>query len=72
MCRAGAGRITGRWSTGFGTARGRRFRDLLERYGPWRTAYERHRRWSVDGTWAVILHALQTGSDITDADREST
>ncbi|MEU0031085.1 transposase [Streptomyces sp. NPDC006335] len=29
--------------------------DLPERYGPWQTVYERHRRWSADGTWQSIL-----------------
>ncbi|MFD3554480.1 IS5 family transposase [Streptomyces goshikiensis] len=27
------------------------WRDLPERYGSWQTGYERHRRWSADGTW---------------------
>lgn len=25
--------------------------------------YERHRRWSADGTWSRILRALQAGAD---------
>jgi transposase len=31
------------------------WRDLPERYGPWKTAHERLRRWSTDGTWDRIL-----------------
>ncbi|GAA2462695.1 hypothetical protein GCM10010405_53770 [Streptomyces macrosporus] len=27
------------------------WRDLPERFGNWKTVYERHRRWSADGTW---------------------
>lgn len=39
------------------------WRDLPERFGPWQTVYNRHRRWSGDGTWEQILTALQTGCD---------
>ncbi|GGT84255.1 transposase [Streptomyces lateritius] len=35
------------------------WRDLLERYGPWKTVYERHRRWSADGTWERLLQQVQ-------------
>jgi len=27
------------------------WRDLPERYGPWKTAHEQMRRWTADGTW---------------------
>jgi hypothetical protein len=27
------------------------WRDLPERYGPWKTAHERLRKWAADGTW---------------------
>ncbi|MFC4129039.1 IS5 family transposase [Hamadaea flava] len=30
------------------------WRDLPERYGPWKTAYQRFRRWAADGTWAML------------------
>ncbi|MEU8327908.1 IS5 family transposase [Micromonospora sp. NPDC048839] len=30
------------------------WRDLPERYGPWKTAYQRFRRWAADGTWASL------------------
>jgi transposase len=39
------------------------WRDLPERFGPWQTVYNRHRRWSADGTWERILAALQAGCD---------
>lgn len=42
--------------------------DLPERYGPWQTVYERHRRWSADGTWRQILGELQIEADATDPD----
>lgn len=31
------------------------WRDLPERYGPWKTAHERLRKWTADGTWERIL-----------------
>ncbi|MFI6423243.1 IS5 family transposase [Streptomyces sp. NPDC050842] len=40
------------------------WRDLPDRYGPWKTVYERHRRWSADGTWDGILHAVQADADL--------
>jgi len=39
------------------------WRDLPERFGPWQTVYNRHRRWSADGTWERILSVLQAGCD---------
>lgn len=39
------------------------WRDLPAVYGNWKTVYNRHRRWSGDGTWEEILAALQTGCD---------
>ena len=48
------------------TRTGTPWRDLPARFGPWQTVYNRHRRWSADGTWERILAALQTGSDVPD------
>jgi transposase len=45
------------------TRTGTPWRDLPERFGPWQTIYNRHRRWSADGTWEQILSALQAGCD---------
>lgn len=39
------------------------WRELPDRCGPWQTAYERHQRWSADGTWAQLLAAAQTRAD---------
>jgi transposase len=35
------------------------WRDLPERYGPWKTCHERLRRWTADGTWDKILARAQ-------------
>jgi transposase len=39
------------------------WRDLPASYGSWQTVYDRHRRWSGDGTWAQILDGLRVGCD---------
>ncbi|MER7309692.1 IS5 family transposase [Streptomyces griseoluteus] len=40
------------------------WRDLPERFGSWKTIYERHRRWSADGTWGRILCAVEADADL--------
>ncbi|GGW86665.1 hypothetical protein GCM10010350_83810 [Streptomyces galilaeus] len=42
---------------------GVQWRDLPERFGPWETVYKRHRRWSADGTWAMLLSKVQSAED---------
>jgi transposase len=39
------------------------WRDVPERYGPWKTCHERLRRWTADGTWDRILAAAQVRDD---------
>jgi transposase len=39
------------------------WRDLPERYGPWKTAHERLRRWTADGTWDRILDEIVVKDD---------
>jgi len=39
------------------------WRDLPGLYGNWKTIYNRHRRWSGDGTWELILGQLRAGCD---------
>ncbi|MCX6462510.1 MAG: IS5 family transposase [Pseudonocardiales bacterium] len=39
------------------------WRDLPVEYGHWKTVYNRHRRWSGDGTWAGVLAELRRGAD---------
>jgi transposase len=48
-----------RWRTRAGTP----WRDVLERYGPWRRVYDLFRRWQRDGTWKRIFTALQSQAD---------
>ena len=42
---------------------GVQWRDLPERFGPWLTVYKRHRRWSADGTWTMLLSRIQAAED---------
>jgi len=39
------------------------WRDLPERYGPWKTAHERLRLWTKDGTWDRILDRVIVKDD---------
>ena len=39
------------------------WRDLPGEYGNWKTVYNRHRRWSLDGSWDEILGRLRAGCD---------
>lgn len=39
------------------------WRDLPERFGPWKTVYERHRLWSADDTWERLLQQAQAAAD---------
>jgi transposase len=47
----------------FRTRTGCPWRDLPARFGIWKTVYNRHRRWSGDGTWEMILDRLRAGCD---------
>ncbi len=40
------------------------WRDLPPAYGRWQTVYDRHRRWSADGTWDRVLQRLRTACDV--------
>ena len=40
------------------------WRDLPPQYGHWKTVYNRHRRWSGDGTWVRILDQLRRDADV--------
>ena len=57
----------GRWSDHRrvinGVRTGVQWRDLPERFGPWETVYKRHRRWSADGTWKMLLSKVQAAED---------
>jgi transposase len=45
------------------TRTGSPWRDLPASYGNWKTVYNRHRRWSADGTWVAVLDGLRAGCD---------
>jgi len=45
------------------TRSGSPWRDLPGEYGNWKTVYNRHRRWSGDGTWVGILNELRRDAD---------
>ena len=47
----------------FRTRAGCPWRDVPGEYGSWKTVYNRHRRWSLDGTWEKILGRLRAGCD---------
>jgi len=50
------------WRTRSGSA----WRDLPPEYGNWKTVYNRHRRWSGDGTWREVLTGLRVDCDLLD------
>jgi transposase len=39
------------------------WRDLPADFGPWQTVWKRHRRFSTDGTWDLILSELVAHAD---------
>src|SRR5437763_888285 len=43
------------------------WRGLPERYGPWKTAHERLRKWTADGTWDRILEHVVVKDDAVGA-----
>ncbi|PJM97802.1 hypothetical protein CG740_39185 [Streptomyces sp. CB01201] len=42
---------------------GVQWRDLPERFGPWKTVHKRHLQWSADGTWERPLRQVQAVAD---------
>jgi len=45
------------------------WRDLTPNYGPWKTVYNRHRRWSADQTWERVLHELRRDADSSEGEQ---
>lgn len=39
------------------------WRDLPERFGPWKTVYHRFARWAAAGRWAEVFRELQLEVD---------
>jgi transposase len=50
---------------------GHPWRDLPERFGPWKTVYNRHRPCSGDGAWEQIAATLRLECDREDGERWS-
>jgi transposase len=48
---------------------GRPWRDMPERYGPWRTCYGWLRRWQADGTWPRVWAVLDADQQRSTGDR---
>lgn len=46
--------------------------DLPERYGSWKTAYSRFRKWRDDGTFEAIFKALNKDADMETLSIDST
>lgn len=42
------------------------WRDLPDRFGPWKTVYERFRLWTQQGLWDKILKRVQADADAAD------
>jgi transposase len=42
------------------------WRDVPPNYGPWKTVYNRHRRWSADGIWDEVLDQLRRDADVVE------
>ncbi|MEU6915854.1 transposase [Streptomyces olindensis] len=42
------------------------WRDLPERYGPWKTVYTRFRRYALDGVFTQALQQIQARADAAD------
>ncbi len=41
------------------------WRDLPERFGPWKSVYNRFNNWSREGHWAAVFRELQADIDET-------
>jgi transposase len=39
------------------------WRDVPDRYGPWKTLYKRFTRWESDGTWVRVEARLRTQAE---------
>jgi hypothetical protein len=40
------------------------WRDIPERYGPWKTTYNRFARWAKRGVWEKVFKALRIDDDV--------
>lgn len=44
------------------------WRDLPDEFGVYQSVWERHRRWSTDGTYQAMLAAVQQAGDLGEGD----
>jgi transposase len=44
------------------------WRDVPDRYGPWKTLHERLRRWTADGTWEAIFQYVKSNVQLAEED----
>ena len=42
------------------------WRDLPTEFGPWQSVWERHKRWSTDGTYAKMFTAVREEAGVED------
>lgn len=54
------------------TKTGSPWRDIPERYGPWKTVYTRFRLWSKNGVFQKIFKTLAADADTQDVSIDST
>jgi transposase len=40
------------------------WRDIPDRYGPWKTTYNRFARWAKRGVWEQVFKALRIDDDV--------
>ena len=46
------------------------WRDLPEAFGPWQSVWERHKRWSTDGTYTELFDAVRDAANVEDHELE--
>ncbi len=51
---------------------GAAWRDLLERYGSWKTVYNRFRKWTEDGVIDNIFHILSLEAELSELSLDAT
>ena len=48
------------------------WRDLPERYGPWKTVYDRFNKWAKEGVFENVFEALNVDADMQELSIDST
>jgi len=47
------------------------WRDLPAEFGAWQSVWERHRRWSADGTYELMFTAVKKSGGVKTADLDA-